>query len=173
MILDGSTFQPIEVPEEPSAEHSESEDEEIQDAHDSAHEDVEDDRFEGLGLKKTPFGPIVRETITKEDKDLHKKASQHVPHHLPERRYWAAVLVHKVKPTQIKGEKDFIWLKGSRVRSSGPTVAIHHTDVSIDQHGGDNLAKVPRCHYGGETRNHVLWRATRVRSYAGRVGSLQ
>jgi hypothetical protein len=71
--------------------------------------------FEGHTLRRRPMTTVKTKAIKKEDKDLHLKASKLIPHHLPETRYWAAVLMHTIQPHKAKNEKDFIWLKGSRV----------------------------------------------------------
>lgn len=60
---------------------------------------------------------VIRSAISKQDKALHNLAYKLQPHTLPAHRYWIAVLVHKKTPKEAKSEKDFIWLKGSRVSS--------------------------------------------------------
>lgn len=90
-----------------------------QDAHDSGVDVSRQVEFEGYTLTQTPL-KTIKKTISKEDKELHHKAWKLQPHHLPAHRYWMAILMHTVQPSKAKVEKDFVWLKGSRV--SGTTV---------------------------------------------------
>lgn len=86
-----------------------------QEAHDSGAEVPRQVEFEGYtlteGIQKT-----IKKTITKkEDKELHQKAFKLQPHHIPEHRYWVAILMHTMQPQKAKVEKDFVWLKGHKV----------------------------------------------------------
>ena len=92
-----------------------------QDAHDSGVDASRQVDFEGYMLTETPL-KTIKKTISKEDKELHHKAGKLQPHHLPAHRYWMAILMHTVQPSKAKVEKDFVWLKGSRV--SATTVSL-------------------------------------------------
>lgn len=85
-----------------------------QDAHDSGVDASCEVEFEGYVLNESPL-KTIKKTISREDKELHHKAWKLQPHHLPAHRYWMAILMHTVQPSKAKVEKDFIWLKGSRV----------------------------------------------------------
>ena len=85
-----------------------------QDAHDSGVDDSRKVEFEGYTLTESPL-KTIKKTMSKEDKELHHKAWKLQPHHLPAHRYWMAILMHTVQPSKAKVEKDFVWLKGSRV----------------------------------------------------------
>lgn len=85
-----------------------------QDAHDSGVDASRKVEFEGYMLEESPL-KTIKKTISKEDKELHHKAWKLQPHHLPAHRYWMAILMHTVQPSKAKVEKDFVWLKGSRV----------------------------------------------------------
>lgn len=87
------------------------------DLYDSGNESTNEMIFEGKKFITTPLTTISKRFAAsrKEDRELHAKAFKLIPHHLPERRYWAAVLMHTVEPHKAKTEKDFIWMKGSRV----------------------------------------------------------
>jgi hypothetical protein len=86
-----------------------------QDAHDSGVEESPQVQFEGHMLTESPLKTIKKAIASKEDKELHHKAWKLQPHHLPVHRYWVAILMHTVSPQKVKVEKDFVWLKGSRV----------------------------------------------------------
>jgi hypothetical protein len=105
--------------EDADADVSEAETPSAQDAHDSGVDDHMQVEFEGYMLDASPLKTIKKNIATKEDKELHHKASKLQPHHLSENRYWMAILMHTVPPQKAKIEKDFVWLKGSRV--SQPT----------------------------------------------------
>lgn len=85
-----------------------------QDAYDSGVDASRKVEFEGYVLDESPL-KTIKKTISKEDKELHHKAWKLQPHHLPAHRYWMAILMHTVQPSKAKVEKDFVWLKGSRV----------------------------------------------------------
>jgi hypothetical protein len=106
-----------EVPEEEDVDVdvSDAESPSAQDAHDSGVEDSTQVEFEGYMLNTSPLKTIKKKISSKEDKELHHKASKLQPHHLPAHRYWIAILMHTVQPSKAKVEKDFVWLKGSRV----------------------------------------------------------
>lgn len=72
-------------------------------------------KFQGYTLTMGPLKTIKTKAMNKEEKELHQKATKLIPHHLPPSRYWAAILHHSVAPNKAKVEKDFIWMKGSRV----------------------------------------------------------
>jgi hypothetical protein len=105
--------------EDADVDVSEAETRSAQDAHDSGVDDPSQVEFEGYMLDASPLKTIKKNIPTKEDKELHHKASKLQPHHLPAHRYWMAILMHTVPPQKAKVEKDFVWLKGSRV--SQPT----------------------------------------------------
>ena len=86
-----------------------------QEAHDSGAEVPRQVEFEGYTLTECPQKTIKKTITKKEDKELHHKASKLQPHHLPEHRYWVAVLMHTMQPHKAKVEKDFVWLKGHKV----------------------------------------------------------
>jgi hypothetical protein len=86
-----------------------------EDAHDSGIEESPQVEFEGYMLIESPLKTIKRAIATKDDKELHHKAWKLQPHHLPANRYWVAILMHTVSPQKAKVEKDFVWLKGSKV----------------------------------------------------------
>ncbi|KAK6006732.1 hypothetical protein QM012_005740 [Aureobasidium pullulans] len=85
-----------------------------QEAHDSNAEVTRQVEFEGYTLTEIPQKTIKKTIAKKEDRELHHKASKLQPHHLPEHRYWAAILMHTVQPHKAKVEKDFVWLKGHK-----------------------------------------------------------
>jgi hypothetical protein len=87
-----------------------------EDAHDSGVEESPRVEFEGHMLDESPLKSIKKTIASKEDKELHHKAWKLQPHHLPANRYWIAILMHTVSPQKAKVEKDFVWLKGSKVR---------------------------------------------------------
>ncbi|KEQ72048.1 hypothetical protein M436DRAFT_49493 [Aureobasidium namibiae CBS 147.97] len=87
-----------------------------QEAHDSGVEDFPQVEFEGYMLTESPL-KTIKKTISKEDKELHHKAWKLQPHHLPAHRYWMVILMHTVQPSKAKVEKDFVWLKGSRINT--------------------------------------------------------
>jgi hypothetical protein len=90
-----------------------------EDAHDSGVDEDTRVEFEGYMLDEAPLKTIKKTIASKEEKELHHKAWKLQPHHLPAHRYWIAILMHTVSPQKAKVEKDFVWLKGSKV--SQPT----------------------------------------------------
>jgi hypothetical protein len=86
-----------------------------EDAHDSGVEESPQVQFEGHMLTESPLKTIKKTIASKEEKELHHKAWKLQPHHLPANRYWIAILMHTVSPQKAKVEKDFVWLKGSKV----------------------------------------------------------
>jgi hypothetical protein len=87
----------------------------VEDAHDSGVDESTRVEFEGYMLTETPLKIIKKTIASKEEKELHHKAWKLQPHHLPANRYWIAILMHTVSPQKAKVEKDFVWLKGSKV----------------------------------------------------------
>ncbi|KAI5196254.1 hypothetical protein E4T39_07895 [Aureobasidium subglaciale] len=71
-------------------------------AHESTVETSHEVEFEGFSLTVSPFKTIKKKLAKKEDKELHNKAIQLQPHHLPAHRYWIAVLMHTVAPHKAK-----------------------------------------------------------------------
>jgi hypothetical protein len=106
---------------------SDAESSSVQDAHDSGVEHSTQVEFEGYMLDASPLKTIKKKFATKEDKELHHKASKLQPHHLPPHRYWMAILMHTVPPQKAKVEKDFVWLKGSKVSQPNPKTLMMHT----------------------------------------------
>lgn len=86
-----------------------------QEAHDPGVKNLTFVKFQGYTLTMGLLKTIKTKAINKEDKELHQKATKLIPHHLPPSRYWTAILHHSVAPNKAKVEKDFIWMKGSRV----------------------------------------------------------
>jgi hypothetical protein len=86
-----------------------------EDAHDSGVDEDTRVEFEGYMLEESPLKTIKKTIASKEEKELHHKAWKLQPHHLPINRYWIAILMHTVSPQKAKVEKDFVWLKGSKV----------------------------------------------------------
>lgn len=113
-----------------------------QDAHDSGVDASRKVEFEGYVLDESPL-KTIKKTISKEDKELHHKAWKLQPHHLPAHRYWIAILMHTVQPSKAKVEKDFVWLKGSRVSGAHRKASDRHANPLIDQHGRDYVEQVP------------------------------
>lgn len=109
----------IDISDEDTMEDDATEEDDVetpsdQDAHDSGVDASCEVEFEGYVLNESPL-KTIKKTISREDKELHHKAWKLQPHHLPAHRYWMAILMHTVQPSKAKVEKDFIWLKGSRV----------------------------------------------------------
>jgi hypothetical protein len=102
--------------EDGDADVSDVEEPSTQDAHDSGVEDSPQVKFEGYMLSESPLKTIKKTIASKQDKELHHKAWKLQPHHLPAHRYWIAILMHTVQSQKAKVEKDFVWLKGSKVR---------------------------------------------------------
>jgi hypothetical protein len=86
-----------------------------EDAHDSGVDEDTRVEFEGYMLAESPLKTIKKTIASKDEKELHHKAWKLQPHHLPANRYWIAILMHTVSPQKAKVEKDFVWLKGSKV----------------------------------------------------------
>lgn len=84
-------------------------------AHDSGAEVSQQVEFEGYTLTESAQKTIKKTIMKKEDKELHHKAFKLQPHHIPEHRYWVAILMHTMQPSKAKVEKDFVWLKGHKV----------------------------------------------------------
>ncbi|THY47273.1 hypothetical protein D6C97_08034 [Aureobasidium pullulans] len=74
-------------------------------------------KFQGYTVTMGQLKTIKTKVMNKEDKELHQKATKLIPHHLPPSRYWTAILHHSVAPNKAKVEKDFIWMKGSRLNT--------------------------------------------------------
>jgi hypothetical protein len=117
--VDGSDEDVIEDDiadeEDADVDVSDAETPSAQDAHDSGVEDSPQVKFEGYILSESPLKTIKKSIASKQDKELHHKAWKLQPHHLPAHRYWIAILMHTVQTQKAKVEKDFIWLKGSKV----------------------------------------------------------
>ncbi|KAG9522772.1 hypothetical protein KCU93_g6893, partial [Aureobasidium melanogenum] len=88
-----------------------------QEAHDSGAEVSRQVEFEGYTLTEGIQKTIKKTIAKKEDKELHQKAFKLQPHHIPEHRYWVAILMHTMQPQKAKVEKDFVWLKGHKTNT--------------------------------------------------------
>ncbi|KAG9687989.1 hypothetical protein KCU95_g6162, partial [Aureobasidium melanogenum] len=86
-------------------------------AHDSGAEVPHQVEFEGYTLTESLQKTIKKSIAKKEDKELHQKAFKLQPHHIPEHRYWVAILMHTMQPQKAKVEKDFVWLKGHKINT--------------------------------------------------------
>ncbi|KAG9604751.1 hypothetical protein KCU77_g7381, partial [Aureobasidium melanogenum] len=86
-------------------------------AHDSGAEVPHQVEFEGYTLTESTQKTIKKPIAKKEDKELHQKAFKLQPHHIPEHRYWVAILMHTMQPQKAKVEKDFVWLKGHKTNT--------------------------------------------------------
>ncbi|KAH0277109.1 hypothetical protein KCU91_g3413, partial [Aureobasidium melanogenum] len=86
-------------------------------AHDSGAEVSQQVEFEGYTLAESAQKTIKKMIAKKEDKELHHKAFKLQPHHIPEHRYWVAILMHTMQPSKAKVEKDFVWLKGHKTNT--------------------------------------------------------
>ncbi|KAG9554195.1 hypothetical protein KCU71_g11928, partial [Aureobasidium melanogenum] len=93
---------------DPSSDHE---------AHDSGAEVPHQVEFEGYVLTESLQKTIKKSMAKKEDKELHQKAFKLQPHHIPEHRYWVAILMHTMQPQKAKVEKDFVWLKGHKTNT--------------------------------------------------------
>lgn len=105
----------VEEEEDADVDVSDAETPSAQDAHDSGVEGSPQVKFEGYMLAESPLKTIKKSIASKQDKELHHKAWKLQPHHLPAHRYWIAILMHTVQSQKAKLEKDFVWLKGSKV----------------------------------------------------------
>jgi len=90
-------------------------------------------KFQGYTVTMGQLKTIKTKVMNKEDKELHQKATKLIPHHLPPSRYWTAILHHSVAPNKAKVEKDFIWMKGSRVSFLTPTTLPNIKLLTISQ----------------------------------------
>ncbi|KAH0394049.1 hypothetical protein KCU89_g11773, partial [Aureobasidium melanogenum] len=88
-----------------------------QEAHDSGAEVHRQVEFEGYTLTESLQKTFKKTIAKKEDKELHQKAFKLQPHHIPEHRYWVAILMHTMQPQKAKVEKDFVWLKGHKTNT--------------------------------------------------------
>ncbi|KEQ67990.1 uncharacterized protein M437DRAFT_36680 [Aureobasidium melanogenum CBS 110374] len=86
-------------------------------AHDSGAEVSQQVEFEGYTLTESTQKTIKKTIAKKEDKELHHRAFKLQPHHIPEHRYWVAILMHTMQPSKAKVEKDFVWLKGHKTNT--------------------------------------------------------
>lgn len=115
MAEEEATVEENAEDEDADVDLSEAEPSSDQEAHDSGAEVPQQVEFEGYTLTESTQKTIKRTIAKKEDKELHHKASKLQPHHLPEHRYWVAILMHTMQPHKAKVEKDFVWLKGHKV----------------------------------------------------------
>ncbi|KAH0360473.1 hypothetical protein KCU65_g9374, partial [Aureobasidium melanogenum] len=117
----------VDVEDEDAEENVEDEDADIDvsdaepssdlEAHDSGAEVAHQVEFEGYTLTESTQKTIKKTIAKKEDKELHHKAFKLQPHHIPEHRYWVAILMHTMQPQKAKIEKDFVWLKGHKTNT--------------------------------------------------------
>jgi hypothetical protein len=124
---EGTIEGDIAQDEDADIDVSDAESSSAQDAHDSGVEASTQVEFEGYMLDASPLKTIKTKFATKEDKELHHKASKLQPHYLPPHRYWMAILMHTVPPQKAKVEKDFVWLKGSKVSQPNTNILSMHT----------------------------------------------
>lgn len=124
---EGIIADDIAEDEDAAVDNSDSEPSSDQQAHDSGAEIPHQVEFEGYTLTESTQKTIKKTIAKKEDKELHHKASKLQPHHLPEHRYWAAILMHTIQPQKAKVEKDFVWLKGHKaclIHSQQPLIPL-------------------------------------------------
>lgn len=152
---------------------SEAEPSSEQEAHDSGAEVLHQVEFEGYTLTESTQKTIKRTIAKKEDKELHHKASKLQPHHLPEHRYWVAILMHTMQPHKAKVEKDFVWLKGHKVSSTLPRSQQQAADRLVDQHSRDNVEQVPRGDHRGAAPDPILRQSPTVHRHTGRAGQIR
>lgn len=113
-------------------------------AHDSGAEVSQQVEFEGYTLTESTQKTIKKTIAKKEDKELHHKAFKLQPHHIPEHRYWVAILMHTMQPSKAKVEKDFVWLKGHKVCFIRPQSDKQDANMLVDQHRRNYVEQIPR-----------------------------